>query len=250
MYFSNKYQTHETAAWTGGGIGGQFLGNLAQQEDCGSGDIMVRSWNITHTLVSSVVFHSNQQLGNVQLNTCYVVFIMHTQSVQLIIWNQYAMLSVISSHIYLFILLSIYRKVANQLASWNIPAVVWLSLAFIYTATTFWYCFHFEIYNIHTGWVSDWMGEAETFGKNEAKKTKPSLCLAQLLSIITSNSMVWRQNQINLSSVCARKTWALGGQEKNVVVKQQMSEIMKEYDRKEWEQVRAFRGHFQPVLLG
>lgn len=88
MYLSNKYQTHETAARTGGDMGsvsGQFstAGGLWQWWHHGM------SWNITHELVSSVFFHSNQQFGNVQISNCHVVESTHPkfvkQSGQLII---------------------------------------------------------------------------------------------------------------------------------------------------------------------
>lgn len=49
------------------------------------------------------------------------------------------------------------------------------------------------------------------------------MCLAQLLSAITCNSMVRRQDQINLS--CMQRK--LGGQEINVALRKQMSELMK-----------------------
>lgn len=49
------------------------------------------------------------------------------------------------------------------------------------------------------------------------------MCLAQLLSAITFNSMVRRQDQINLS--CMQRK--LGGQEINVAMRKQMSGLMK-----------------------
>lgn len=109
----------------------------------------------------------------------------------------------------------------DQLASWIIPAAEQWALAFIYTATTFWYCFHFEIFNIHTGWTSDWTGKQKHLERMKLKNLQ--VCLAQLLSAITFNSMVRRQDRINLS--CMQRK--LGGQEINVVMRKQMSGLMK-----------------------
>lgn len=185
---------------------------------------MVRSWNITHELVSSVIFHSNWHFGNVQISNRHVVYSTHSQFFkqpgQLIILERYATLSIISGHNYLWIHISISGKIPDQLASWIFP-VQW-ALAFIYTATTFWYCFHFEIFNIHAGWTSDWTGKQKHLERMKPEKNL-QMCLAQLLSAITFNSMVRRQDQINLS--CMQRK--LGGQEINVVMRKQMSGLMK-----------------------
>lgn len=108
----------------------------------------------------STVTWSRVRIHNLLNNLCSWLF-----------WNRYAALSIISGHIYLWIHISIYRKVHDELASWIIPAAVQWTLAFIYTATTSWYCFHFEIFNIHTRWTSDWMEKQKHLERMKLKKS-------------------------------------------------------------------------------
>lgn len=140
---------------------------------------MVTSWygvEISHTSLSVLSF--SIQIDNLKMFKSATVTwsIVHIHNLlnnlgNWLFWNRYATLFIISGHIYLWIHISIYGKVPDQLASWIIPAAVQWALAFIYTATTFWYCFHYEIFNIHTGWTSDWMGKQKHLERMKLKKT-------------------------------------------------------------------------------
>lgn len=92
------------------------------------------------------------------------------------------------------------------------------------------------MYNIYGGWAVDWMGETDTFGNNGTKKKIKSNILG---TVVINNNIRTR----SIYHPCVQRKLRIC----HYFVR---NDENREFDRNEWEPVRAFCKDFQPDRQG